>query len=513
MKRSKLLIIIALALACASLFVACGPSAEEKTLIKGSPTKALTQYVEKTFEPEIEDQLRTVFTEAFTNGSVGVVFRNEDLFDLDVSANTNVADKKFVITTDVDAGDGNIDFALFVDGSEIVVTSNQVLDGAAYGINLKTLTEDFKNSPLFEEMKNQAENGDTIEAELTKLMNDLPKMLEQGEELAGKVEALNKKHLDLLINELDALATVTEKQKVTTNGVKVDAVVVKYEFNKDALISLMDIGFKYAEDYVNQIGPVVFDEAEVQTLKNGLSEMQSDESYKEDIPDDFQCVVKVALHHKTGSVMSVTVDFDFSENSVPVEDDFIYDEYEAEEEVWAGDVNGVSGTLVLDFGENPKESDKYTFALTNRDIDETVSAVLYRTDKKDIYSRRISFFNTDQEEVYAIEFAHKKLQNEYNFTLFYEGAEMFDLGGYLSYSDKEFKFVVDSLTVMGEDYFGDTQFEVEAKAGAEVPPTPEYTNIFSLTLEELEDIGFAVADILEPDLQPETGSDAIEHHQ
>lgn len=359
---------------------------------------------------------------------------------------------------------------LYGDNGEIAVKVPAVLGDTAYGLNLNTLMEDLKNSPIWEMTGMSFEDLEKqLGIDFDEVMNSVSGTMET---ISGSIETI----FDKIMAHVDVTTT---QGKVTVNGTEVDATIITYSFDeqdlKNIAFDLIDWAVKLVEDMAKELsdslGSVMFGEFDVEDLMGQMNVDEIKNQVTEALESiDMEFSLAMNINASTGYLMSANALFDATIEGV-------------KGSVYADLVLGVdpstSNKYTLDVGGASPEGEKAGFLVTiDRDLDQAVQvttltvARYYNTESVNILTGSLTYNTSNYEFVLAGEAGRYNLR----------------VDGMFKATDKVLELGVDKVALNDEVTNVDLTVKFETINGSEVPKMPSYKNPLKMNMAELMEL-------------------------
>lgn len=348
----------------------------------------------------------------------------------------------FVAKINIDENDA----ALYFNDSGVAVESKAFLGDTSYGIGFKKIGKNLENSEIwsladvdYEEI--YEEYGDEIDAavelleNLGKIIKDDNKSMEDAKKEAYKIFA-------------DAEHETTSDTFELHDG-EVDAVVLEYELESDTIKDFFDIIIDGIED------------TRMMSLIDDITGNVNLGGYKsacDMIAETFNgAELTIALNKKNGQ--------------------FVYAEFYVKDSDFRA---------IADLGKDPANSEDYIFSM---ETGGTKTEIIYsRSDDDDSFERALTL-KEDDSEISSIYFELSKEDGAFVIRVNSEDVEMGQIIGTMKYTDKSVDIVIDEL--LGEK----SDITISADTTEGLPKVPKYTDILTMSEDELEELADIVKDI------------------
>lgn len=419
--------------------------------------------------------------------SVGSQFEN--VLYIDSNAGT------FADMLKINADGQNVTVNLYGNNGEIAVQVPSVLGDQAYGLNLNTLMEDLKNSPIlamtgmsFEDLEKQL--GVDFEGVLDTYAGMFETMSSSAEAIMDKIFA----HVDVK----------TTEGKVTINGTEVDATIITYSFDendvKNIIFELIDWAEKtvkdMASDLSDKLGSMMGESVDVETLLKQMNMDQVKERVSAVLAGiDMNFTLAMNINASNGMLMSVNAEMNAT-------------------------VNGMAGKIYADLilGVDPTASNKYTLdiggcaadgsnkagflATLERDMDQAVQVTALKVEQ---------YMGTQSRVLLEGSLTYDTTSNKFVLAGNAGGSEL-RVDGMYKETESSMEFGIDSVTMNGNTVAVDLMVKFEALNGAEMPKMPSYKNPLKMNMAELmellQGLGFGMTN--EPEISnPNYGMEDI----
>ena len=359
-------------------------------------------------------------------------------------------------------GVAELDLELYANASDIILKSDDIFGGEAYGLHVTNLKEDLKNAKLWEFA------GITYDEFIAHMENEIGfDFLAWIGNLGGylaNAATLEAEYTERFIGILDGAERSVKFETVDVADGEINALVLDYVITADLLKDL-------ANAYIDMFGEMPIPESPevdfVGTYREGFDMMI--ESFEESV-DDMRIIATV--NTATGKISKIAFAFD-------VEDE--------------------EGKIELDLGKIASESTKYV--LTAYGGSESVGTIEYiKEDTEDKLVHRI-VMNSEGEKLVEGVFTYDRATGAFDFAM--DGMKIF--GGSAVFSDDS----VSGTVEIGGELFDfnttstDTSYTFEVGCYGEtilafvweiasLPEFPEYLNIFEMDKEDFEAMAEAV---------------------
>lgn len=232
---------------------------------------------------------------AMKNGSISFTFDSEDVLSgsglksVKGTIFTDEANKKSVMDLSVQTDSDTIDARLFVNKDGILISSNDFLNGAAYGIYPQKLVDNFNGSSLAQMMGISAEDA----KEMVALFEEFAKSYKDAYE---KAEQLAKDNTDKIT---EILKQKVESEKIEIEDKKIDCVKIVYTIDNKTIEDLFDFVLDEAKAMLEGV--------------EGFNATDVDAQFKEAIDQlnknaDIDIEAVLYLDKKTGSLAKAVLD-------------------------------------------------------------------------------------------------------------------------------------------------------------------------------------------------------------
>lgn len=416
-----------------------------------------------------------VIDEVLACGKITVSVGNqiENVLYIDSNAGT------FADMLKVNADGQNVTVNLYGNNGEIAVQVPGILGDQAYGLNLNTLMEDLKNSPIWSMTGMEFED---LEAQLgidfEGIMDTYVGMIET---MAGSA--------DVIVDKIFAHVDVkTSEGKVTVNGTEVDATIITYTFDeediKNILFEILDWTANTVKDMVTKLseklGSSLGQAMDVEELLKELNIEEAKKRISESMAGmDMNFTLNMNINAASGMLMSVNGEM-------------------------AATINGVAGKIFADLilGADPANSNKYTLEIGSckadgtekegflvtleRDLDQAVQVTTLKVEQ---------YMDTESRSLLEGSLTYDTTSNKYVLAANAGGNELRVEGMYKE-TESSLEFGIDSVTTAGNTIAVDLLVKFETINGSEVPGMPSYENPLKMDMTELmellEGLGFGM---------------------
>lgn len=359
-----------------------------------------------------------------------------------------------------------VEAEIYLNENDLVVALPEILDDA-YGVDLKNLMNDLKDSALWEMM---GTDYDEVIGELESSMGDVTELVDQLQPLLEDL----RKTIDSMLACVDSSVS---SGTVNVDGQDVKATVITYSFDNEDLNEMVDIVFDYVSELSDQLASMGGDIGEI---ADGIEEgREMVKSTLEQAEIDFKLVINV--NASTGYVMTIDGDLKLA-------------------------MDGEEGTVNFDanFGEDASKSDRYTMDLTATHEGETLELLSVVLDR-DVNGSETDYdliINADGDDVFRATLNYDNDSSAYSLSLggysyyydYYDDTSRTEwdyvtIDGTYKLTDDYFEFSVASVT--DDDYSQDIDVKIviEAISAGEIPKAPSYTNILKMSEKDWMELG------------------------
>ncbi len=407
-------------------------------------------------------------------------------FDLDGS--------KTALELTADVLGNEMDAAFFLGADEIVLSSEWLLEGDAYGMSIKDLEKNLADSIFFDEDSDFYIGDEAVEM-MELLFESAGSMEKSVTKLYDDGSTLAEKYIELLIKSAFKYGeSETEKDEIKIGGEKTKVNVVSLKLDGEAIINigiamLEEVeGDKKLEKFLDSVVTLVDDNPELFELYSELYGMDIDSDDMQDAIDEMYDSIGDALEEMEEALedaddMDVTLKFEFYLKGSNLLG-FKYDDgYQKMKLIIGPDL---SNPAEISF-EMTDYYGTYTFEYkVKEDTDEAFEASIYYCDNP--------YYD------YSIEFVVDKEKGEWEFTM----DDTYDLIGVAGEYTEEKGVYTITFTDATED--GESIEEAAMVLSAititvdtddDVPKAPSYTEILSLDEDEIYDLVEEVYAIVE----------------
>ncbi len=357
-------------------------------------------------------------------------------------------------------------------GDDIVLQIPALLGDGAYGVKLSTIEEDLEGSPLLEAM-----GFDSVEDMKDDFRDEVGIGIDDFAEIFGSLldgEA-NKKAAEKFTKALAEAArgveAETEAQKI---GDK-DGYKITFNFTPESAKPFVEAYFDYYKTMyasILELSGADIDDA----LEDALDSL--DEAEGESVPFIFY------IYKDSGKLAGI----EFA-NSESHEDE--YSSYTSDESLKLEFTDGEIKLTVI----NNHESEY------SKSADETT--LTYKTVNKngktgfEIEGKNKSSYTDEEDDEYSYDYVEnisasfiRDKDGKFTFSGKTDGEDVFTVKGTLKYDKKSLTLGISSIVADGEDV--DFECNLTVKAGGKVEKTPKYTNIFSMSESDFEELAETV---------------------
>lgn len=436
MKNKSTYVLIACILCIAAMLVGCVLTVNQ---VKKDPTGQVVKAIENTLNSFKADEPFSMPKGLDKEGTVDLKITGIPDLEGDITVNYAYKNDDEAASLSITA-DSIGDVEIYRKNSEIALSAETLPGKDAIGLDMSTIKEDLKDSPLLEMF------GISYDDLMEQFDSSFTGAKEYNEALANCKKAIK----DVLVN----CETDVAEETVKTNGEDAKAICVTYNMDKDAYIALADA---YKDFLVN--------------FNNSVSDEYSElfEEMTQEIEDsDAESKLTFAINPAKKVIMQVSLDI-----TVTID----------------GEKDG--GSIVLDLGKVPADSDKFTVEI--KDAENTYSVIYDRAEKDGKFCRNISL--KDDENSWSLEFVYDKDSGEY--TLTFTETESSTISGTIKSSENEMRITVDKIE-MPDSEGADISLSLTAKNTADVKAMPDYEKITDMTAEELGGVVSSLSGILPP---------------
>lgn len=459
-KRSISVILTAVLLCMSLLMTSCDALSVKK--VEEDPTEQLMSSTSSTATNVVNsisplDPVKA----ALDKGLFEISYSNDEIGNISNRFYIDAEGKKLANITSAEIGGEKIDLGLYANDSKLAVSS-ALLGDSAYGLDFTTLSEDIKNSAVWDLL---GVRYSEVESQFGDLLDSLSGFSAKEEELKKDLEDL-KKDIKKILNKTEVSVS---KDKVTVDDQEVKAILISYEFGKDTVNEIAGLVIDWYADLVKNYtealpkGSVDID-LDPDDLKSGLSDSL-------DEVDNLNFKLTFALNVKSADIM-----------------------------LFEGEMTGESdgekakAEVSVDFGKNPAKSGAYKaeVKLTSVDGEEiTAKATVYRVNDDDTFERNFTVEAEGDGEKHelGLKFKHDKKSNDFSLS-FNEDDNKAEITGTLEYSDSELSLVIAKAVIDGDE----TEIGVKlfVKAGEEAPAMPEFKNLATMSEDDYTALGESV---------------------
>lgn len=379
----------------------------------------------------------------------------------------DVANLKFVDQLNMNVDGSEVNAQIYLNQHDLVVALPEILPDT-YGISFDTLATDLPTSAIWSLM------GTTYEDFMDQLAAEMDGVLEIVNKLEGVVDEAEECMDSLMTAFEDALKNV---EQTTTNGQAnirgelVDAKIVSYTVDSEAMEKMVKTMLTWCEDNAANIAEILqqleISETEINenSIIDAMTEAQTQVgAFFENA--DLEAVLSLNLNPKTDALMSIDGSF-------------------------SGTVDGEEGGFLLNLtlGENPAESDQYSFSiLDTRNNGFSIDLVRQVENTKTTYTLVASSISSAAAtEMLIASASYDTASNEYELTLSVDG-DTASINGTCKVTDETFEFSVDTLNINGEETALNIKLVAESISSSEIPSTPKYTNLLKMSEAELTEL-------------------------
>lgn len=365
-------------------------------------------------------------------------------------------------------------FNIFADEGGLAVSAPAILGDAAYGVVFSTLAEDLPNSVIWDLV------GISYEDFLEQSgLNDL-----NAFDLIGISGAVMDAKADLdaaLENVTDCVEVSTSEGTVNINGQDIKATIITYSMTDDDLIEIANILIDWAEvayaDILNE-------------LKDSFAGTETGEMLEEmDIPfTDLRFEIEEIF---SDTDMKMDLCFNISDETdclLSMNYDAVIS-YAGSDEAYIGEQITIFSDLI--WGENPSDYLSFEFGITLPDGESAgIQGEYSHTDSETAsqYAMTIKVLENGEEvERLFFNLDYNKSGTDYQLTIGTSEEELKVVGKY-SQTDNSLVFGIDEITVDEEPVAVDLTVTVEGIDSTEIPNTPDYKNILTMTEDEIVDL-------------------------
>lgn len=372
----------------------------------------------------------------------------------------------------------------YFNNDKIAVSTSGLMSGKMMGIDLNTLEDTVKNSPIWEYMDTTYEENAAAFQDIFKAIDKYAQAKEEksenntpaettapaesateGTEGVKETELKNLTDTEKLAKDIlnvlkKSTATVKEDNILTEEDV-CDAFAISYRVTNEQLLEIFDL---CAEQAKKEIG----DMSAVDMLTEEEDEFeQTRVSIRSDIKKTQTALnIKFLIHPETEVIMKVECEMT---RNVDGRDEAV--------------------KMSLEFGIDPATTKQYEVRIIiskpESEYEENISLKYERKGNENTYARKITYTVSEngEDEFIGCEFTVDKTDGAYDLILSSTEGKT-TLSGIYKNANKKVEMSVTSVTDKEGTEEGNITFTVEA--GIDVPAVPEFTNIFNLTQEEFE---------------------------
>ncbi len=420
-------------------------------------------------EEEVDAAPYEAFIESISMGEVASISKLHVLFETDgVEAELWASEEGYnescAFTIDVE---DVTDAEIYVDAEEIVVKSDDIFDGNAYGIPLDNIIEDFKNAEFWEFAGISYE--EFCEQMVDELGFDMIKWLDEYSEVLGNSATLSKEYEKKFLSILNGAEHTVKIKDVEVNNGKVAAIVLDYTIDSSLIEALGDL-------YIDLIKEVPMpDDVFYTTYEEMIDELVT--MYDENVGD---LNITAYMNVLSAKLVKLTV------NVTPVGGDEL--------------------SIDLDLGKDYTKSEKYILTVDPAGDGEwcVIEYKRENTDSKFARTATVKTFYPDgKSEVDAkCEFVYNYDNGSYELKV--DDTKMFWGTARFSDSTVAGSFEMDDFWFDFDVKYTETSIEADIESEAinfrvvideeEVPKFPAYTNVFDMGEGAFEELFEAVED-------------------
>ena len=279
-------------------------------------------------------------SESEESASVGVLWKAEDKL-----ANISLKIKSETEETDIKA---------YIDESNIALQSDSIFGEGVYGVNVKTLKEDLKDSALLS----------TLGISYDELMEEIGDMLDNMQKNSAELMQNYNQLANDLKGVFEKVETEVTEENITTGGEDVKAICVNYKLTKETASEVLNV----IKDFADKNASLDSD-----TVQELIDELEGESDQSADL--------KFAINPDEKVIMQISLKSDGGEE------------------------------VLIDLGKKPAESAQYKINIKG---EEEISLLLDRADKDGKYCRKLT---VDEDGVSSsIEFVYDKSTSEFTLT-------------------------------------------------------------------------------------------------
>lgn len=355
------------------------------------------------------------------------------------------------------------DAALAIDNEKIIISSESLTDGEAFGMLFENFAENLASSDLGK-MLGIDEN---TASEIEKYFESFKSMTleENNEDIIKAAEDFEADIIELT----EKYFVSAEEAKVNTISGEKEVIAVKYTYGKEFLEKALDMYIEYMEECYSG-----YEDAFGAYGLTGFSVTgQLEENIKETLDeiDEYTIDMNTYIEPKSGKALLINVDFDLT-----VEDE----KYNINASIDFSDSNKIIVELtLLENGEEPIEYGlEITKEASKTDLTYSLAAYSYDDDKAKENNLTATLY-------YVFE------SGEYTFEFNSADEESAVITGSVKSDDNVFNMIIDKINYVADGVKEDimTKFDITVTLDGEMPQMPtEYKNIFDLSEDDLEKI-------------------------
>ncbi len=469
MSKKILAIVLAACMMLSLVALMSGCNKIDKKSVQNNPNAQVLTSIEKTkaaFKKGNSGSPLAWLAAAAEKGAITFETQTDEIGKISNTLYMDKAENKYADKLLITKGEEKIEFDLYANKEALVVSAPDFLGEGAYGIDLKNIYNDLKDSGIWETI------GISFE-DFKKLFGSI--LQDVQAENNGQQTASMRKMLEMW-NQIKTVTnqckvTVDEQSIITINDMA-ESVNITYTLTTDQLKQIVDIVMEWVGSNSDLMDLISFGTEEGETPDEsepaGETEIEKITAGIKKTLDDSRTTIKVtfSINPKTETLMKVTAELNAN-----------VDEHDE------------SFHISLDLGKDVETSSAYKFrvAMTNgADKAESVFAVNYkRMDAKGIYDRRITVLTEGGEDdaEYTMGFAWVMSDMSYTMNIDWDGNHI-AAGGFCKIENDTMEVTLTSLKYEEEDI--DINFRLLIAPGKEVPETPKYTNILKMSEKELK---------------------------
>lgn len=323
---------------------------------KKSPAKTVVEaFVNTTDAIGDKSEYASFLSDYLTSDKLGIsVTGGMKDYGVDISCNFATDGKNASLTADATMSGFKLDAKLYGSENELVVTSNSLVDGKLYGINLNEITENLPNSIFASDSDSDYALDAEEEQQIMDYINQSKKM--EGFMADIKSDEISKTVKAAIIKAFeDNLKFNKTKKDVEVDGSSVSATVIECSFDQTTIANI-----------VKSVCDQVKDEEQIEALFTTLSQLDesitSEDTFAsimeavEDPEVSYKGTLSVALNSKD---QMMTADITLNGENGAVQFEFIFGKDPEKSNHVSGKIIDESSTMSYEYTVSEDTNEKY----------------------------------------------------------------------------------------------------------------------------------------------------------